>query len=36
VAPVEVRDGFIHLTEEPGIGWQIDRDAIRWNLENRS
>jgi L-alanine-DL-glutamate epimerase-like enolase superfamily enzyme len=35
VAPIEVRDGFIHLTEEPGIGWQIDRDVIRRNLEGR-
>ena len=35
VAPVQVQDGLIHLTEEPGIGFQIDRDVLRWNLENR-
>ena len=33
VAPVEVKDGFIHMTEEPGIGFQIDRDVIRWHEE---
>jgi D-arabinonate dehydratase len=34
VQPVTVNDGYINLGDEPGIGFQIDRDAIRWNLEH--
>jgi D-arabinonate dehydratase len=34
VAPIVVKDGYIDLGEEPGFGFKIDRDAIRWNLEN--
>ncbi|TAK24581.1 MAG: mandelate racemase/muconate lactonizing enzyme family protein [Chloroflexota bacterium] len=30
VAPLVVTNGEIDLGETPGIGWQIDRDAIRW------
>ncbi len=35
VAPVQVQAGVIHLTEEPGLGFQIDRDVLRWNLEHQ-
>jgi D-arabinonate dehydratase len=35
VAPLTVTGGYIDLGDEPGIGWQIDRDAIQWNLENQ-
>ena len=34
VAPLEVKDSFISMSEEPGIGWRIDRDAIAWNMAN--
>jgi L-alanine-DL-glutamate epimerase-like enolase superfamily enzyme len=34
VQPVVVQDSFIWLGEEPGIGYVIDRDAIRWNLQH--
>jgi L-alanine-DL-glutamate epimerase-like enolase superfamily enzyme len=34
LAPVEVRDGYIQLSDAPGFGFQIDRDAIKWNVEN--
>lgn len=30
VAPVVVQDGYIDLGEEPGFGWSIDREALRW------
>ncbi|HUE75422.1 MAG TPA: enolase C-terminal domain-like protein [Chloroflexota bacterium] len=34
VQPLEVRDGYVVMSEEPGLNFQVDRDAIRWNLEN--
>jgi D-arabinonate dehydratase len=34
-APVTVTDGYIQLDETPGLGWQIDRDAIRWHLSQQ-
>ena len=34
VAPLQVDGGYIQLTELAGFGFQIDRDALRWNLEN--
>src|SRR5262249_22769838 len=33
VAPLAVTDGYFDLGDAPGFGYQIDRDAIRWNLE---
>lgn len=32
IAPLVVEDSHVDLGEEPGMGWQIDRDAIKWNL----
>jgi L-alanine-DL-glutamate epimerase-like enolase superfamily enzyme len=34
VQPLEVRDGYVTMSEEPGLNFLVDRDAIRWNLEN--
>jgi L-alanine-DL-glutamate epimerase-like enolase superfamily enzyme len=34
VAPLVVTDGHVDLGDSPGFGYQIDRDAIRWNLEH--
>ncbi len=34
VQPVAVEDSYITLGDEPGIGYIVDRDAIRWNLEH--
>lgn len=34
VQPVTVTDGEIILGDEPGFGYTVDRDAIRWNLEH--
>src|SRR6266542_3171072 len=31
VAPLEVNNGVIQLTDAPGFGFVIDRDAIKWN-----
>lgn len=35
VAPLTVVDGMITMSDEPGHGFVIDRDAIRWNMEHR-
>lgn len=35
IAPLVVENSMVDLGDAPGIGWQIDRDAIRWNLEHR-
>jgi L-alanine-DL-glutamate epimerase-like enolase superfamily enzyme len=35
LAPLAVTDGYIQLSDAPGFGFQIDRDAIAWNLANR-
>ena len=35
IEPLTVREGVITLTDEPGHGFVIDRDAIRWNMEHR-
>jgi L-alanine-DL-glutamate epimerase-like enolase superfamily enzyme len=34
IAPLVVENSVVDLGETPGMGWQIDRDAIRWNLEH--
>jgi len=34
VAPLEVNNGVIQLTDAPGFGFVIDRDAIKWNIEH--
>jgi L-alanine-DL-glutamate epimerase-like enolase superfamily enzyme len=34
LAPLDVKDGYIQLSEAPGFGFDIDRDAIKWNVEN--
>lgn len=34
VAPLQVKDGYIQLTDAAGFGFEIDRDAIKWNIEN--
>jgi len=34
VQPVVVKDGHMTMGEEPGFGYVVDRDAIRWNLEH--
>jgi D-arabinonate dehydratase len=34
LAPLAVDRGEIQLTETPGFGFEIDRDAIKWNIEN--
>ena len=34
LAPLEVRDGYIQLTDAPGFGFQVDREAIKWNMAN--
>jgi D-galactarolactone cycloisomerase len=34
LAPLVVENGYIQLTDTPGFGFQIDRDAISWNIEN--
>ncbi len=34
LAPVQVHHGCIQLTDAPGFGLQIDRDAIEWNVAN--
>jgi L-alanine-DL-glutamate epimerase-like enolase superfamily enzyme len=36
LAPLAVDHSYIQLTETPGFGFQIDRDAIKWNIENTS
>ena len=36
LAPLAVDKSFIQLAETPGFGFQIDRDAIKWNIENAS
>lgn len=33
VEPLRVVDGFIDLTDEPGFGWRIDREAIKWHMD---
>lgn len=35
VQPVAVRDGVITLGDAPGLGFVVDREAIRWNLQHR-
>ncbi|MBM4416927.1 MAG: mandelate racemase/muconate lactonizing enzyme family protein [Chloroflexi bacterium] len=30
IAPLVVENSEIVMTDEPGIGWKIDRDALRW------
>jgi L-alanine-DL-glutamate epimerase-like enolase superfamily enzyme len=34
VQPLTVKDGYVDLTDAPGIGWVIDREAINWNLSH--
>jgi len=34
LAPLAVDGGYIQLTDTPGFGFQIDRDAITWNVHN--
>ena len=34
LAPLRVVDGSIQLTDAPGFGFEIDREAIKWNIEN--
>src|SRR5262249_46016565 len=34
VAPLVVANGYVQLTNAPGLGFEVDRDAIRWNVEN--
>jgi D-arabinonate dehydratase len=34
VAPLKVEAGLVHLTDAPGFGFQIDRDALAWNTRN--
>ncbi len=36
LAPLAVENGYIQLADTPGFGFQIDRDAIKWNIENAS
>jgi D-arabinonate dehydratase len=36
VQPVAVRDGIITLSDEPGLGFAVDREAIAWNLAHPS
>lgn len=35
VAPLTVAQGVLTMSDEPGHGLIIDRDAIRWNMEHR-
>lgn len=32
LAPLPVTDGFVNLSDEPGFGFEIDREAIAWNI----
>jgi L-alanine-DL-glutamate epimerase-like enolase superfamily enzyme len=34
VAPLVVENSMVDLGEAPGFGFQIDRDAIKWNIEH--
>ena len=34
VAPLVVDGGYVQLNDTPGFGFVIDRDAIKWNIEN--
>ena len=34
-APLTVTNGVIDMSDEPGFGFHIDRDAIKWNLEHQ-
>jgi L-alanine-DL-glutamate epimerase-like enolase superfamily enzyme len=36
IAPLVVEGSYVDLGDAPGMGWQIDRDAIKWNLERVS
>jgi L-alanine-DL-glutamate epimerase-like enolase superfamily enzyme len=31
LAPLSVENGYVNLTDDPGFGFQIDRDALEWN-----
>jgi L-alanine-DL-glutamate epimerase-like enolase superfamily enzyme len=35
IQPVAVRGGMIEMSDEPGHGFVIDREAIRWHMERR-
>jgi L-alanine-DL-glutamate epimerase-like enolase superfamily enzyme len=35
VAPLTVEAGILTMSDAPGHGLVIDRDAIRWNMEHR-
>jgi len=34
LAPLVVEDSYVELGEKPGFGFEIDREAIRWNIAN--
>jgi len=34
LAPLDVQDGYVQLSDTPGFGFQIDLEAIAWNMAN--